>query len=67
MFLVIGMTGQVMPASLIPRLAKDRGATIVEINPEESAYTKSITDVYLAEKATVAMERLLASLGLPLD
>ena len=66
-FLVIGTTGQVMPASLIPRLAKDRGATIVEINPEESAYTKSITDVYLAEKATVAMERLLASLGLPLD
>ena len=51
LFLVIGTTGEIMPASTIPITAKDNGATIIEINPETSNYTHSITDVFLQGKA----------------
>ncbi len=50
-FLVIGTTGEIMPASLIPQMAKQHGATIIEINPETSNYTHSLTDIYLQGKA----------------
>jgi NAD-dependent deacetylase len=63
-FLLIGTTGAVMPASLIPRTAKGNGAHIIEINPEESEYTDQITDVFLKAKATVAMTRLIEILGI---
>jgi len=46
-FLVIGTTGEVVPASSIPWQAKTHGAVIIEINPEPSAYTHSITDICL--------------------
>lgn len=57
-FLLIGTTGEIMPASMIPHVAKRNGATIIEVNPEESNYTKSITDVFIRAKATEAMTRL---------
>jgi NAD-dependent deacetylase len=63
--IIIGSTGEVMPASYIPQIAKQNGATIIEINPEKSMYTNSITDIHLREKATVAMEKLLAELHMP--
>ncbi|MBU0985277.1 MAG: NAD-dependent deacylase [candidate division Zixibacteria bacterium] len=62
--IVVGTTGEVTPAALIPRMAKQHGAAIIEINPEESAFTHEITDVFLKEKATVAMTRLLNELGI---
>jgi NAD-dependent deacetylase len=62
-FLLIGTTGEVMPAAMVPRLAKDRGATIVEVNPEESLYTKDITDIFLQGKATEIMDELLTRVG----
>lgn len=49
--LVIGTTGEVMPASLVPRLAKNTGSTIIEINPLETVYTTTITDIFLRGKA----------------
>ncbi|NQU51026.1 MAG: NAD-dependent protein deacylase [Bacteroidetes bacterium] len=49
--LVIGSTGEVMPASHVPRTAKQSGATIIEINPEESMFTKQLTDIHLKGKA----------------
>ena len=49
--LLIGTTGEVMPASLVPRLAKNFGSKIVEINPQETVYTSSITDIFLSGKA----------------
>ena len=49
--LIIGSTGEVMPASHVPRTAKQSGATIIEINPEESMFTNQVTDVYLKGKA----------------
>jgi NAD-dependent deacetylase len=61
-FLLIGTTGEIMPASMIPHIAKRNGAMIIEVNPKESNYTKSITDVFIRAKATEAMTRLAQEL-----
>ena len=58
-FVIIGSTGEVMPASQIPVIAKQSGAKIIEINPEPSNYTHAITDIYLGGKAGEIMPRLL--------
>ncbi|BAX82041.1 SIR2 family NAD-dependent protein deacylase [Labilibaculum antarcticum] len=50
--LIIGTTGEVMPASMIPSEAKRAGATIIEINTEPSNYTNRITDIFLEGKAS---------------
>jgi NAD-dependent deacetylase len=57
--LVIGTTGEVMPASLLPRLASENGCFIVEINTNPSAYTGPISDVFLCGRAGEVMTRLL--------
>jgi len=57
-FLVIGTTGEIMPASQIPIMAKNRGAKIIEINVEPSNYTHHITDLFLKGKAGKMMEKL---------
>lgn len=49
--LIIGSTGEVMPASHVPRTAKQSGATIIEINPEDSMFTNQVTDIHLKGKA----------------
>ena len=51
-FLIIGTTGEVMPANLIPALAKENGARIIEVNPQPSKYTNELTDIFLEGKAT---------------
>lgn len=53
--IVIGTTGEVMPANLIPELAKNNGARVIEINPRISEHTQAVTDVFLPMKATEAM------------
>lgn len=60
--LVIGTTGEIMPASYIPQIAKQNGATIIEINPEPSNFTNTITDIYLKSTATEAMNELASEL-----
>ncbi len=50
-YLVIGTTGIIMPASLLPYEAKKNGATIIEVNVTPSNYTDSITDIFLQGKA----------------
>ena len=50
--LIVGTAGQVMPACSLPMIAKQNGAKIVEINPRPSAYTDTITDEYVPQKAT---------------
>lgn len=57
--LVIGTTGIIRPASNVPIYAKETGAKIIEVNTEVSEFTDDITDVFLQEKATVAMETIL--------
>jgi NAD-dependent deacetylase len=58
-FILIGTTGTVAPANRIPWEAKSNGARIIEINPTPSEYTQSVTDVFLQDKASVAMEKLM--------
>lgn len=45
--LIVGSTGEVMPAAMIPFEAKRHGAVIIEVNPEMSQFTGQITDIYL--------------------
>ena len=58
LFIVIGTTGEVMPACQIPVMAKQNGAKIIEVNPEFSKFTNNITDVFLQGKATEVMGKL---------
>ncbi len=50
-YLIIGTSGVIYPASLLPYEAKKAGAKIMEINPEPSEYTGKITDIFLQGKA----------------
>ncbi len=50
-FVVIGTTGEVMPASMLPPTAKNAGAKIIEINPEESYFSHHLADIHLKGKA----------------
>jgi NAD-dependent deacetylase len=56
--IVIGSTGEVMPAAQMPFIAKQNGASIIEVNTETSKFTHSITDFYLEGKATEVMKQL---------
>jgi NAD-dependent deacetylase len=57
-FLVVGTTGEVMPACQVPIMAKENGARIIEINIEPSNFTFGITDIFLQGKATEMMPEL---------
>lgn len=57
-FLVIGTTGEVMPACQVPIMARENGAKILEINIEPSNFTYGITDIFLQGKATEMMSEL---------
>ena len=63
--LIFGSTGEVYPAAALPSLAKQNGARIIEINPEASAFTSSITDLYLPMKAGEACQQLREILQVP--
>jgi len=60
--IIIGSTEEVVPASTIPSIAKQNGAKIIEINPERSLFTDSITDVFLQGKATEVMSQLITKI-----
>ncbi|MCW3787077.1 SIR2 family NAD-dependent protein deacylase [Plebeiibacterium sediminum] len=57
--IVIGSTGEVMPACQVPVVAKQSGATIIEINPDDSNFTHQITDYHVKMKAAEAMEAIV--------
>lgn len=58
-FILIGTTGTVAPANMIPPRAKAKGAAIIEMNPYRSDYTGTVTDIFIEEKAGAAMENLM--------
>ncbi len=51
-----------MPASSIPILAKQNGCKIIEINPNTSSFTNSITDVFIQANASEGLSRLVEEL-----
>ncbi len=63
LLIVIGTTGEVYPAGLIPVEAKNKGMPVIEINPEASSITP-YADVFLKMKATEAAKVLCKELGL---
>jgi NAD-dependent deacetylase len=63
-FILIGTTGEIMPASLIPYEAKKNGKKVIEINIAPSNYTGTITDIFLQGKATIIMHQLLSALNI---
>lgn len=58
LYIIIGTTGEVMPASQIPVYAKQNGAQIIEINIEESHFSVSITDIFLQGKASSVLQSI---------
>ncbi|OYT15158.1 MAG: RNA polymerase subunit sigma [Bacteroidetes bacterium 4572_77] len=57
-FIVIGTTGEIMPASQIPVIAHQNGAKIIEINTQISQYTNKYTHIFLQGKATEVLNSL---------
>ncbi len=55
---VVGTSGVVLPAGLLPVTAKQHGAKIVEVNVEESAIT-SIADVFIKAPAGIVLPRIV--------
>lgn len=56
--IIVGSTGEVTPASFVPRTARQNEATIIEINPEETLFTNQITDIHLKGKASVILSEI---------
>ncbi len=56
--IIVGSTGEVMPAAMIPVEAKRNGAFIIEVNPDESLFTRDTTDIHLQGKAGDIFEML---------
>ncbi len=60
--LLVGTTGEVMPAAMLPYTAKKKNnATIIEVNPEESLYTPEITDIFLKGRAGEVLPKLTSA------
>lgn len=64
LFILIGTTGEVMPACMFPYMAKQQGAKIIEINTNPSHYTDGITDIFLQGKASEKMNDLINCLNI---
>ncbi len=60
--LIVGSTGEVMPAAMIPIEAKRNGAVIIEINPEKSQFTSQITDIHLKGKAGAVLKQIVETM-----
>lgn len=63
LFILIGTTGEIMPASMIPFFAKRNGAKFIEINVEKSKYTESIVDIFLKGKASLILNKVKKKIG----
>lgn len=57
--LVVGTSAQVFPACELPVTARERGATVIEINTEETPLTRSVTDLFLRGSATEVVSRIV--------
>ncbi len=60
--LVIGTSAMVQPAAMMPVVAKETGATVIEINPESTPLTGEISDYIIKGPAGDTMNRIMADL-----
>ena len=56
---VVGTSLEVSPANMLPVYAKQNGATIVEVNPEETLMSKNM-DLSIRETSAKALPELLS-------
>jgi len=61
--LVIGTSAVVYPAISIPKIAKSRGAVIIEFNIEETELTASDTDIFINGSAGKTLPELVKLLA----
>jgi len=62
LMLVVGTSAVVQPAAMIPVIAKDNGAKIVEINPERTPLSGEISDYLIMGAAGEVLNRILAAM-----
>jgi NAD-dependent deacetylase len=65
-FLVAGTSAQVYPAAGLARIAKSAGATVIEVNPEESGVS-SLANYVLRGPAGQILPQLVPQPALPED
>jgi NAD-dependent deacetylase len=58
--LVVGTSGAVYPANQLPFVARQNGATVIDVNPDQSGITR-IADWHLAGPAGVMLPEVLAA------
>lgn len=63
-FVIIGTSGQVSPANMIPGIAKRHGAKIIEINMEPSTYTRHISDIFIQGKSGEVLPQIDQEMGI---
>ncbi len=56
--LIVGTSGSVYPAALLPHIAKERGSLIIEINPEETELSY-IADIKIRARSGEALPEIL--------
>jgi NAD-dependent deacetylase len=61
--LVVGTSAVVHPAALMPMIAKQSGAKIIEINPEPTPLTGEISDYLIKGKAGEVMSGIINTLS----
>lgn len=58
--IIVGTSGVVHPAALLPVTAKENGAKIIEINPDSSLLTiYGTTDIFLQGEAGEVMKKIM--------
>ena len=57
--LIVGTGGEVQPAGRIPRIVKNNGGTVIEINLYDSDYSYTVSDYYLQGKAGTRVPELV--------
>ena len=62
LMLVIGTSAVVQPAAMMPVIAKESGAKIIEINPERTMLTDDISDYLIKGPAGAVMNKILAQM-----
>jgi NAD-dependent deacetylase len=60
--LVIGTSAVVQPASLMPVISKEAGAKVIEINPERTPLTGTVSDYIILGKAGEVTRKIVAKL-----
>jgi NAD-dependent deacetylase len=61
--LIVGSTGVVYPAAELPSIVKRRGGSVVEVDPGETEFSGTVTDVHIrlgAVEAMTGLDRALA-------